>query len=38
MGYTHYWTQKRDFTEAEWDDITSDVSSLIKATKREGAQ
>lgn len=29
MGYTHYWTQKRNFTVTEWQDICSDVRAIL---------
>ena len=30
MGYTHYWTQTRDFTEEEWAQIREDMEALLK--------
>ena len=30
MGYTHYWTQTRDFTRAEWVQIREDMEALLK--------
>jgi hypothetical protein len=30
MGYTHYWTQLRDFTRAEWAEVTTDLQDLLK--------
>lgn len=30
MGYTHYWTQVRDFTVAEWSDIRTDIGDILK--------
>jgi hypothetical protein len=34
MGYTHYWTQHRDFTPAKWRTITNDVKAIIKLASR----
>ena len=30
MGYTHYWTQTRDFTLEEWPQIREDFGLLLK--------
>jgi hypothetical protein len=30
MGYTHYWTQSRDFTSDEWAQIRQDMETLLK--------
>jgi len=30
MGYTHYWTQTRDFTQEEWSQIREDFEALLK--------
>jgi hypothetical protein len=30
MGYTHYWTQTRDFTRTEWSQIVEDFEALLK--------
>jgi hypothetical protein len=30
MGYTHYWTQTRDFTRDEWSQIRDDMEALLK--------
>jgi hypothetical protein len=30
MGYTHYWTQTRDFTHEEWSQIREDMEALLK--------
>ena len=30
MGYTHYWTQTRDFTRDEWVQIREDFEALLK--------
>lgn len=29
MGYTHYWTQKRNFTVAQWQDICGDIRAIL---------
>lgn len=29
MGYTHYWTQTRDFTREEWSQIREDMEALL---------
>ena len=34
MGYTHYWTQKRAFTDAEWKLILGEVKRLIAKAAR----
>jgi hypothetical protein len=34
MGYTHYFTQKRDFTAAEWQTFTDGVKGMIKSLNR----
>lgn len=37
MGYTHYWTQTRDFAPEEFGDIAASVRKIIQtATGREG--
>jgi hypothetical protein len=30
MGYTHYWTQKRDFTKQHWANVCEDVGAILK--------
>ena len=30
MGYTHYWTQTRDYTRTEWSQIRDDMEALLK--------
>ena len=30
MGYTHYWTQTRDYTREEWSQIREDMEALLK--------
>lgn len=34
MGYTHYWRQKRAFTENEWAQICGEVSRIIAKAAR----
>lgn len=29
MGYTHYWTQRRNFTVAQWQDICTDIRAIV---------
>ena len=29
MGYTHYWTQTRSFTEDEWKDVSADIRTIL---------
>ena len=29
MGYTHYWSHKRDFTDTEWDQLCKETSRII---------
>lgn len=36
MGYTHYWTHKRAFTNAEWAEVTRALDAIIKTAQREG--
>lgn len=35
MGYTHYWTQVRDFTKDEWADIRADLAAILKYAQHE---
>lgn len=35
MGYTHYWTQKRNLTRDEWTDITTDIGDILKYAQHE---
>lgn len=35
MGYTHYWTHRRRFTNAEWTEICEDILKIICASKVE---
>lgn len=30
MGYTHYWTQQRNFTVAEWAEVSADIGAILK--------
>lgn len=30
MGYTHYWTQRREFSKAQWDEVTTDITKLLE--------
>lgn len=30
MGYTHYWTQKRNFTREEWADVHEHIGAILK--------
>lgn len=34
MGYTHYWTQKRPFTPAEWQTIVAEAKRIVAKAKR----
>lgn len=29
MGYTHYWTQKRNFTIAQWQQVITDLKAIL---------
>lgn len=29
MGYTHYWSQRRNFTKAEWEQATADIRAIL---------
>ena len=31
MGYTHYWTQTRDFDVEAFDEVTSDIAAILAA-------
>lgn len=33
MGYTHYWTVKKSFTDKQWKNFVSDVKELFSKTK-----
>lgn len=30
MGYTHYWTQARDFSQDEWKEITAQAKDVLE--------
>lgn len=30
MGYTHYWVQRRDLTQREFNEISSDIADILK--------
>lgn len=32
MGYTHYWTHRRRFTNAEWEEVKADINEIIRHT------
>ncbi|MDF0603571.1 hypothetical protein P1J78_22840 [Psychromarinibacter sp. C21-152] len=32
MGYTHYWTHRRRFTNAEWTEIKDDIVAIVGTT------
>lgn len=34
MGYTHYWTQTRPFTPAEWQTIVAEAKRIVAKAKR----
>lgn len=36
MGYTHYWTQKRGFTNLEWQDVVKDLAAIVTTAIAEG--
>jgi len=36
MGYTHYWKQKRSFTDNEWDTIQRCVKMVIASEEKKG--
>lgn len=35
MGYTHYWTQRRDFTGDEWRDVSGHVGTITRLVECE---
>ena len=35
MGYTHYWTQKRDFTKDEWKTVCEDIGAILKYAQHD---
>lgn len=36
MGYTHYYTGKKKFSDSEWQTIQTDVLAILKAAKTAG--
>lgn len=36
MGYTHYWSQKRNFTTAEWRSITAASTAVLANAAKDG--
>lgn len=36
MGYTHYFTQNRNFTKAEWETVTADLKAIVAYAQHEG--
>lgn len=36
MGYTHYWTHKRAFTNGEWQDVVKDLAAICTTAIAEG--
>ncbi|QGH74996.1 hypothetical protein MAL1_00250 [Bacteriophage DSS3_MAL1] len=36
MGYTHYWTHKRRFTNADWLDVKTDLAAIVAQAELEG--
>lgn len=35
MGYTHYWTQQRDFARKEWETVAADLRTIITYAQHE---
>ncbi len=35
MGYTHYWTHKRRFTNSDWQDVVADLTAIMEAAHAE---
>jgi hypothetical protein len=35
MGYTHYWTQTRNFTQDEWSEVSEDISAILSYVENE---
>lgn len=35
MGYTHYWTQRRNFTAEEWGTVSGDLRALLNFAENE---
>jgi hypothetical protein len=38
MGYTHYWTQKKDFTQVQWARLSCDVRDILIEARKHGIQ
>ena len=38
MGYTHYWRQKRDFTDQEWSEIKEKAKDILAAFEKSGGK
>jgi hypothetical protein len=38
MGYTHYWTHKKRFTNDQWDTIRTDVNAIIVMSQADGVE
>ena len=36
MGYTHYWTKSRNFTDEEWFDIMKGAASVLTTAMASG--
>ena len=38
MGYTHYWTQLRDFSAPEWAKVSEDMQALCESVRAQGIE
>jgi sugar phosphate isomerase/epimerase len=38
MGYTHYWTQKRDFSDQEWADACKHLKAIADHAQKHGVR
>jgi hypothetical protein len=36
MGYTHYWTQRRNFSKAEWEVVLEDIGAILTYAQHDG--
>lgn len=36
MGYTHYWSQKKTFTRAEWAQVTGNMARIVLQAQHDG--
>jgi hypothetical protein len=36
MGYTHYWTQRRDFSDQEWADACKNIEAITDLAQARG--